>query len=95
MEKADPAPVIIDIRNDPERAHAGPDEATIGGRVYVRGDDEERAAFDVRLIAAANAEGERVVCVSVEDFGPGPFLDDFRVEPVDQTKTIEIGGMSP
>jgi hypothetical protein len=32
-----------------------------------------------------------VVCVSLADFGPGPFLDDLRIEDLDQTKTIEIG----
>jgi hypothetical protein len=87
--KADPAPVIIDIRNDPERRHAGPDEATIDGQVFLRGENEDRGQFDARLRAAAVAAGERVICVSLADY-EGPFLDDFRID-VAPGKTIEIG----
>jgi hypothetical protein len=61
--KADPAPVIIDIRNDPERHRDGPDEATIDGQLYTRGENEDRDQFDAWLRAAAVAAGERVICV--------------------------------
>jgi hypothetical protein len=88
--RADPAPMIINIVNDPERRRAGPDEAVVGGQVYLRGADEDRTAFDRRLIAAANACGQTVICVSLADFGPGPFLDDLRIGDLDQKVTIEI-----
>jgi hypothetical protein len=81
---------LIEIRNDPERAHAGPDEATVAGVTYVRLEGEDRGVFHARLCAAAAAAGQMVVCISLADFD-GPFLDDFRIEGIDQTKTIEIG----
>jgi hypothetical protein len=93
MNKADPEPFLVCIENDPERRHAGPDEAVIGGETYVRGEGEDRDQFEARIIAAAVAAGMKIVCVSVEDFGPGPFLDDFKIDDLDQTKTIEIGEM--
>ena len=91
MNKADPEPFLVYIENDPQRRHAGPDEVVIGGETYSRGEGEDRGCFEARLRAAALAAGARVVCVSLADFGPGPFLDDLRVEDLDQTKTIEIG----
>jgi hypothetical protein len=87
-------PLVVYRVNDPQRAAAGPDECEINGVAYLRGENEERAAFEARFMPAAIAAGLRVVCVSVEDYGPGPFLDDFRREPWDPTKTIEIGGPS-
>ena len=89
--RAAPEPLLVYVENDPERRHAGPDEAEIGGEAYLRGEGEERGCFEARLRAAAVAAGARVVCVSLADFGPGPFLDDLRIEDLDQTKTIEIG----
>jgi hypothetical protein len=85
-------PIIIDILNDPERRHAGPDEAEVGGQVYLRGDDEPRSEFDARLRAAAIAAGQQVICVSLAA-GPdeGPFLDDFALD-VQLGETIEICG---
>jgi hypothetical protein len=91
ISKADPQPMIVYIVNDPERRHAGPDEAEIGGEAYLRGEGEDRGCFEARLRAAAVAAGARVVCVSLADLGPGPFLDDLRIEDLDETKTIEIG----
>ena len=93
--KADPAPVILDIANDPERAHAGPDEAMIGGQVYVRGEDEDPGDFDARLRKAATAAGEKTVLVSLADFGPGPFLDGYRIGDLDLRTTYEIGDPAP
>jgi hypothetical protein len=90
---ARPSPMIINISCDPERAQAAPDEATVGGQTYLRGEDEERAAFDARIMAAARAAGQQVVCVSLADY-EGPFLDDFRLGDFDPTKTIEIGDLS-
>ena len=89
--RAAPEPLLVYVKYDPERRHAGPDEAEIGGEAYLRGEGENRGCFEARLRAAAVVAGARVVCVSLADFGPGPFLDDLRVEDLDQTKTIEIG----
>jgi hypothetical protein len=90
-KKAVAEPILVYIKNDPERRHGGPDEAEIGGEAYLRGEGEDRGCFETRLRAAAVAAGARVVCVSLADFGPGTFLDDLRIEDLDQTKTIEIG----
>jgi hypothetical protein len=65
--KADPAPMIIDIRNDPERRRPGPDAATIGGQVYLRDDNEDRGQFGARPRAAAVAAAEQLICVSLAD----------------------------
>jgi hypothetical protein len=92
-KKAVAEPMLVYIKNDPERRHGGPDESKIGGQVYLCGDDEDRGAFETRLRIAAAAAGAKMVCISVEDFGPGPFLDDVRIGDLDPTKTIEIGEM--
>jgi hypothetical protein len=91
IDRAAPEPLLVYVENDPERRHAGPDEAEIGGEAYLRGEGEDRGCFEARLRAAGVAAGARVVSVSLADLGPGPFLDDFRIEDLDQTKTIEIG----
>jgi hypothetical protein len=93
MATTGPALLIINIKNDPERASAGPDEATIGGKTYLRGEDEDRGQFDARLRIAALAAGEKVIAVSLAEY-QGPFLDDFRIEDPDPMKTIEIGSAS-
>jgi hypothetical protein len=92
MSKAVPAPLIVYCINDPERRHAGPDEAVIGGLTYLRGAGEDRGSFEARLLSAAHAHGVRgVIAISAEDFGPGPFFDDYWIADPDPTKTIEIG----
>jgi hypothetical protein len=94
IEQAAPGPRIIDILNDPERRHAGPDGAELAGQRYLRGEHEPRFEFDARLRAAAIAAGQQVICVSLAA-GPedGPFLDDF-VRDVRPGETIEIGDNS-
>jgi hypothetical protein len=68
--------MIIVVRNDPERAHAGPDEATIGGMTYVRLEDEDRGQWHARLAAQDQAAGQSHIVVSLAG-NKGKFLDDF------------------
>jgi hypothetical protein len=84
---AAPETTIIEIFNDPERRRAGPDEAEIGGVLYQRLEGEEGGAWYARLRAAAQAAGEAMVLISMEqDYG----LDDHVVD-VAPGETIEIG----
>jgi hypothetical protein len=67
------------VENDPERRHAGPDEAEIGGEVYLRGEGEDRGCFEARLRAAAvSAGGLR-------------HLGGFRTRPLRLKARIEAG----
>jgi hypothetical protein len=94
MEKADPQPRVIYIINSPERRHGGPDEFRIGNETYLRREGESRAEFEARTMPLAVAARMTVVCIDAEDFGPGPFLDDFARE-IDKGETIEITGGPP
>jgi hypothetical protein len=79
---------IFRIHNSPERRSAGPDEATIAGELYQRGEAEDEEAFHARLTVAAIAAGERRVCISLAaDEG----LDDYGgLGDDDPTQTIEV-----
>jgi hypothetical protein len=93
MAQAGASPMLVHIVGDPERRGPGPDECLIAGVKHLRESHESRGEFDHRMLAMGVKAGLRVVLISLEDFGPGPFLDDFAQE-VDQTKTIEIAGSS-
>jgi hypothetical protein len=85
--------MIVYVVNDPERHHAVRDESEIGRETYLGVEDEGRAMFEARPMPAAIAHGLWVVCVSVEDFGPGLFLDDLRDEDDRREPSRSRGGL--
>jgi hypothetical protein len=86
---AAPELMILEIRHDPERRRAGPDQCEIGGVVYERADGEGKDVWLERLRVAALSAGARMIAISLaQDYG----LEDYRDDDLDLSRCVEISG---